>query len=152
MPRHYLMCPPIHYTVSYEINPWMNVRVATDAQLAMTQWERLRQVYQELGHTVDVLDPLPQYPDMVYAANGATAIDGIACRAICPSPTTSSRPVRAFAPPPKPTMRPRKRSAGRWYPCNWSTPASTTWTPHWWCCAMIWSPTTRRPSPPAVRR
>src|SRR5690625_7367812 len=78
MPRHYLMCPPIHYTVSYEINPWMNVRVATDAQLAMTQWERLRQVYQELGHTVDVLDPLPQYPDMVYAANGATVIDGIA--------------------------------------------------------------------------
>src|SRR5690625_1137225 len=78
MPRHYLMCPPIHYTVSYEINPWMNVRLATDAQLAMTQWERLRQVYQELGHTVDVLDPLPQYPDMVYAANGATVIDGIA--------------------------------------------------------------------------
>lgn len=78
MSRHYLMCPPTHFTVSYEINPWMNAKVATDAQTAMVQWEGLRQVYLDLGHRVDVIDPLPQYPDMVYAANGATVIDGVA--------------------------------------------------------------------------
>ncbi|MBK5248703.1 MAG: amidinotransferase [Actinomycetales bacterium] len=78
MTRHYLMCPPTHYTVSYEINPWMNQRVSTDADLAMSQWESLRAVYRELGHTVELIDPLPDYPDMVYAANGATVIDGIA--------------------------------------------------------------------------
>lgn len=78
MSRHYLMCPPTHYTVSYEINPWMNTGVATNADLAMAQWESLRAVYTELGHTVEVIEPLPDYPDMVYAANGATVIDGVA--------------------------------------------------------------------------
>src|SRR5690606_24983161 len=23
-PRHYLMCPPVHYDVTYAINPWMD--------------------------------------------------------------------------------------------------------------------------------
>jgi len=78
MPNHYLMCPPTHFTVSYEINPWMNAKVATDAERAMRQWQRLRDVYLDLGHTVDLIDPLPQYPDMVFAANGGTVIDGIA--------------------------------------------------------------------------
>lgn len=78
MARHYLMCPPTHFTVSYEINPWMNAKVATDVDRAMQQWEALRQTYLDLGHRVDVIDPLPEYPDMVYAANGATVIDGIA--------------------------------------------------------------------------
>ena len=78
MPDHYLMCPPTHFTVSYEINPWMNAKVATDVDRAMSQWETLRRTYQDLGHTVHVIDPLPQYPDMVYAANGATVIEGIA--------------------------------------------------------------------------
>src|SRR5690625_2208430 len=78
MPQHYLMCPPTHFTISYQINPWMNAKVATDAALAGRQWRVLRDTYVDLGHTVDVIDPLPQYPDMVYAANGATVIDGIA--------------------------------------------------------------------------
>lgn len=78
MKRHYLMCPPTHFTVSYEINPWMNAKVQTDVGRAMAQWDVLRRTYEDLGHTVDVIDPLPQYPDMVYAANGATVIDGIA--------------------------------------------------------------------------
>lgn len=75
--RRYLMCPPTHFTVSYEINPWMNSGVPVDAGVAMAQWERLRQVYLDLGHQVDVIEPLPDCPDMVYAANGATVIDGI---------------------------------------------------------------------------
>ncbi|MGC0272937.1 dimethylargininase [Pseudactinotalea sp. Z1739] len=78
MPAHYLMCPPTHFTVSYEINPWMNAKVSTDVDRAMSQWDTLRRTYADLGHTVDVIDPLPQYPDMVYAANGATVIGGIA--------------------------------------------------------------------------
>jgi N-dimethylarginine dimethylaminohydrolase len=76
-PRHYLMCPPAHYTVSYEINPWMHADRPTDTALAMQQWERLRSVYLDLGHKVDLIDPIPGLPDMVYAANGATVVDGI---------------------------------------------------------------------------
>ncbi len=72
------MCPPTHYTVVYQINPWMHPEEPTDPELAMRQWETLRDTYLELGHQVDLIDPLPDYPDMVYAANGATVVDGVA--------------------------------------------------------------------------
>lgn len=76
--RHYLMCPPTHYTVRYQINPWMHPDQPTDTALAMRQWETLRDTYLDLGHTVELIEPLPDYPDMVYAANGATVVDGVA--------------------------------------------------------------------------
>lgn len=76
-PRTYLMCPPEHFTVTYTINPWMHPDQATDTGLAMRQWERLRQVYLELGHTVETITPLAGLPDMVFAANGATVVDGV---------------------------------------------------------------------------
>ena len=76
-PRRYLMCPPTHYTVSYEINPWMDRRIATDADLAVRQWETLRDLYLSWGHQVDLIDAAPGLPDMVYAANGATVVDGL---------------------------------------------------------------------------
>ncbi|SDC86520.1 N-Dimethylarginine dimethylaminohydrolase [Sanguibacter gelidistatuariae] len=75
--HRYLMCRPDHFTVSYEINPWMNSRVPTDTALAVKQWEWLRDVYLDLGHTVELIDPVPGLPDMVYAANGATVVDGV---------------------------------------------------------------------------
>jgi N-dimethylarginine dimethylaminohydrolase len=74
--RTYLMCPPEYFTVEYAINPWMNPEVPPDAVLAMRQWQRLRDTYRRLGHTVRIIDPLPGLPDMVFAANGATVIDG----------------------------------------------------------------------------
>ncbi|WP_367183148.1 dimethylargininase [uncultured Cellulomonas sp.] len=76
-PRHYLMCEPVHYTVSYEINPWMDVTRSTDSALAVEQWRVLRDTFVRLGHTVDTIDPVPGLPDMVYAANGATVVDGV---------------------------------------------------------------------------
>ncbi|HEY6297291.1 MAG TPA: arginine deiminase-related protein [Streptosporangiaceae bacterium] len=74
--RSYLMCPPEHFAVTYAINPWMRPDRPTDAALAMRQWARLRQVYLELGHDVRTIEPVPGLPDMVFAANGATVIDG----------------------------------------------------------------------------
>ncbi|GAA2087178.1 amidinotransferase [Streptomyces albiaxialis] len=76
VPRHFLMCPPEHFRVTYSINPWMDPGKPVDLPLALTQWEDLRDRYRALGHTVDVLDPDPGLPDMVYAANGATVVDG----------------------------------------------------------------------------
>ncbi|MFE5584083.1 dimethylargininase [Kitasatospora sp. NPDC056531] len=75
-PRHYLMCRPSHFTVDYRINPWMDPAKPTDTALAVLQWERLYALYQELGHTVDLVEPVPGLPDMVYSANGATVLDG----------------------------------------------------------------------------
>ncbi|MBO0802850.1 MAG: amidinotransferase [Nocardiopsaceae bacterium] len=70
------MCPPEHFAVTYAINPWMRPEQPADASVAMAQWERLRQVYLGLGHSVSVIDPVPGLPDMVFAANGATVVDG----------------------------------------------------------------------------
>lgn len=75
--RHYLMCRPTYFTVSYEINPWMDLSRPVDTPRAVAQWERLRDVYRDLGHTVEEVDPEPGLPDMVYAANGATVVDGL---------------------------------------------------------------------------
>ena len=75
--RHYLMCAPVHFAVEYAINPWMQPGVPVDRDLAMAQWDALRRTYLDLGHRVDLLDPVPGLPDMVYAANGATVVGGV---------------------------------------------------------------------------
>ncbi len=76
-----LMCRPEHFTVSYRINPWMRPEQATDTRVALAQWETLHAVYRDLGFDVRLVDPLPGYPDMVFAANGGTVIDGTALTA-----------------------------------------------------------------------
>lgn len=76
-PRHYLMCRPDHFDVTYEINPWMDVTRHTDTALAVRQWEQLYAQYLQWGHRVELIDPIPGLPDMVYAANGAMVVDGL---------------------------------------------------------------------------
>jgi N-dimethylarginine dimethylaminohydrolase len=74
--RRYLMCPPEHFEVTYAINPWMHPEATTDTSIAMNQWARLRDIYLSLGHDVRTIEPVTDLPDMVYAANGATVVDG----------------------------------------------------------------------------
>jgi N-dimethylarginine dimethylaminohydrolase len=74
--RTYLMCPPEYFAVEYAINPWMNPDKPVSVTRAMQQWERLREVFASLGHTVHKIAPEPGLPDMVFAANGATVIGG----------------------------------------------------------------------------
>lgn len=72
--RHYLMCPPRYFEVGYAINAWMDVSTPVDADLAVAQWETLRDTYRSLGHRVDVIEPVDGLPDMVFSANGALVI------------------------------------------------------------------------------
>lgn len=74
-PRHYLMCRPTYFDVTYAINPWMDPGKPVDTDLAIEQWDALRRLYLRHGHTVDVIDPVEGLPDMVFAANGATVVD-----------------------------------------------------------------------------
>lgn len=76
--RTVLMCRPEHFTVSYRINPWMHPEDPTDTSLAVRQWDVLYQTYLDLGFDVELIDPLAELPDMVYAANGGFTLDGIA--------------------------------------------------------------------------
>ncbi len=75
-PRTYLMCPPDHFAVQYMINPWMTSGDPVDTGLARQQWQILRDTYRSLGHSVQIIDPEPGLPDMVFAANGGTVIGG----------------------------------------------------------------------------
>ncbi|AHI01635.1 amidinotransferase [Kutzneria viridogrisea] len=75
--RRYLMCAPQYFTVEYSINPWMDPEQPVDTGLALAQWTALKEVYQQLGHTVETITPEPGLPDMVFAANSGTVIDGV---------------------------------------------------------------------------
>ncbi|MCX4750060.1 amidinotransferase [Kitasatospora sp. NBC_01287] len=76
VPCHFLMCPPTHFRVEYAINPWMEPDRPVDRQLAVEQWSALRETLLRIGHRVELIEPLPSLPDMVFAANGATVVDG----------------------------------------------------------------------------
>jgi N-dimethylarginine dimethylaminohydrolase/methylmalonyl-CoA mutase cobalamin-binding subunit len=75
-PRRYLMCPPTEFDVVYSINPWMDPSKPVDTQLAFRQWQRIHDIFVELGHQVDTVEPVGGLPDMVFAANGAVVRDG----------------------------------------------------------------------------
>jgi N-dimethylarginine dimethylaminohydrolase len=74
--RRYVMTPPQFFGVEYAINPWMDITNPVDRAVAMAQWRHLHDVYLQLGHVVDLVDPVPGLPDMVYAANGGLILDG----------------------------------------------------------------------------
>ncbi|MSQ27594.1 MAG: amidinotransferase [Dehalococcoidia bacterium] len=65
-----LMCAPEFYGVEYEINPWMQVSVPADRDLALRQWDGLYRVLGELGAAIELLDPVPGLPDLSFTANG----------------------------------------------------------------------------------
>jgi N-dimethylarginine dimethylaminohydrolase len=66
-----LMCPPDHYGIEYEINPWMDRRRPADHALAVKQWRDLRDLLERAGVTVSCLPPVAGLPDLVFTANAA---------------------------------------------------------------------------------
>lgn len=70
------MCPPDHYGIEYEINPWMNTERRVDHALAVQQWEALRQLLVEAGVSVSEVTPIKGLPDLVFTANAALIYGG----------------------------------------------------------------------------
>jgi N-dimethylarginine dimethylaminohydrolase len=65
-----LMCPPYHFDVRYEINPWMNTRDRVDRKEALKQWRALYRVLAgEVGAKVEFVVPVAGLPDCVFTAN-----------------------------------------------------------------------------------
>ena len=93
-PRHYLMCPPTYFDVAYAINPWMHPGSPVDRGRALAQWTALVQAYRAAGHRVDLLEPVEGLPDMVFAANGATVIDGRVLQARFATPQRAAEAER----------------------------------------------------------
>ncbi|MBV9933082.1 MAG: amidinotransferase [Actinobacteria bacterium] len=67
--RRYLMCPPEHFGVVYEINPWMHREVVVDRDRAYEQWNGLVAALRSAGAQIEMLDPHPDLPDLVFTAN-----------------------------------------------------------------------------------
>ena len=68
---HILMCPPDHYGIHYEINPWMSTERQADHALAVSQWQALRQTLEEVGAKISEVPPVEGLPDLVFTANAA---------------------------------------------------------------------------------
>ena len=64
-----LMCPPDHYSIEYEINPWMNRSLGAVRELAFRQWKHLHDTLIGLGVRVETMTPQPGLPDLVFTAN-----------------------------------------------------------------------------------
>lgn len=64
-----LMCPPDFYGIEYEINPWMDRRVGSDHDESMRQWTALRDTLEDAGAEIEVMEPVPGLPDLVFTAN-----------------------------------------------------------------------------------
>jgi len=71
-----LMCPPTHFAVDYEINPWMAGQLGSaDASRATRQWQELHALVSDVA-TVELIDPMSGLPDMVFTANAGLIYRG----------------------------------------------------------------------------
>jgi N-dimethylarginine dimethylaminohydrolase len=64
-----LMCPPTYYGIEYEINPWMSRARGSQRDRAQAQWNALHQALVGLGVKVELMEPRPGLPDLVFTAN-----------------------------------------------------------------------------------
>jgi N-dimethylarginine dimethylaminohydrolase len=73
-PQTILMCPPDHFEVVYELNPWMEGQFAnTDDAVAHRQWNDLRNAIEQ--HAKLELEPPQQdLPDIVFTANAGIVL------------------------------------------------------------------------------
>jgi len=76
-----LMCPPDYFSVDNVINPWMAGNEGQlDLEIARRQWDNLYATLSAVA-TVELLDPQPGLPDLVFTANA-----GLVCgRRVVPS-------------------------------------------------------------------
>ena len=76
MKPRFLMCPPEHFGVHYTINPWMQDQIGkVNSSTATRQWT---EYYDALSCHADIelIDPEPHMPDLVFTANAGLMIDG----------------------------------------------------------------------------
>jgi ornithine--oxo-acid transaminase len=73
----FLMCPPTLYDVDYVINPWMAGNVhASSRTRAAEQWQHLYEAVSSIAN-VELVEPEPGSPDMVFTANAGLEHNGI---------------------------------------------------------------------------
>ncbi|MCE9554537.1 MAG: amidinotransferase, partial [Planctomycetes bacterium] len=66
-----LMCPPDHYGIEYEINPWMDKKRQVDPSVARQQWAELRELLERCEARIELMPAVAGLPDLVFTANAA---------------------------------------------------------------------------------
>jgi N-dimethylarginine dimethylaminohydrolase len=69
MPKHVLLCPPTHFDVVDQKNPYMSGKSPVDKGKAQRQWQALCSALEQSGCQVETIDPVAGLEDMVFAAN-----------------------------------------------------------------------------------
>lgn len=72
--RELLLCRPDFYGIEYEINPWMSRSRGAEAAVAQKQWQALHATLSKLNCKIDLIEPRPKLPDMVFTANAGLAV------------------------------------------------------------------------------
>lgn len=77
---HLLMCEPAHFAINYSINPWMEPAkwAAAAHAVAEQQWAGLQETLRAAGAAIDYVAPQVGLPDLVFTANAAVVLDGVA--------------------------------------------------------------------------
>lgn len=73
--KNILTCPPSHYDIEYEINPWMNITNKVESSNADDIYKQLTDIYREAGIGLYEIEPEQGLPDMIYTANIGYALD-----------------------------------------------------------------------------
>lgn len=70
IPGRLFMVDPTFFNVEYIINPHMEGHIGSiDTQLARSQWDQLKSIFEQIGLEVHVIPGEPGLPDMVFCAN-----------------------------------------------------------------------------------
>jgi N-dimethylarginine dimethylaminohydrolase len=79
MPTRFLVCPPTHYAISYDINPWMSRNVGYAAPNARRQWDRFIETLGCAGEIELVtVDGNEHVPDLVFTSNAGLVCGNLA--------------------------------------------------------------------------
>lgn len=66
--KEILMCRPLHFSISYVINPWMKIG-SENKSMAQLQWQKLYQTFINLGVKINLIDQQAHSPDMVFSTD-----------------------------------------------------------------------------------
>ncbi len=85
MPNRVLLCPPTHFDVVDQKNPYMSVAGVVDHPQAARQWQALCSALEHAGCEIETIAPVPGLEDMVFAANQIFVGHGKVGKFIVPS-------------------------------------------------------------------
>ncbi|PVZ07651.1 dimethylarginine dimethylaminohydrolase family protein [Actinomycetospora cinnamomea] len=89
---HLLVSDARHFRIDYVINPYMDTADQPDPSAAAAEHEALVDAHVRAARTVERMPTVAEHPDMVYTANGAVVVDGVAVLGDPPPPRRGEIP------------------------------------------------------------